>query len=329
MAEEEALADEPDLLRDTPVRLLGYANEVGEGFRPVAPRLVLPTYVVALGYVLADTAHKYSLAASTGEVGPQGVSPALAAADTLVWQLFASVAVPGLIINRAVWFAQQGVERSGGLPEGLPLRRLLQQPSVRRWLPTVAGLALIPFIVEPVDKCEWKDLRPLLARNHTRTPARYEHVQCRPLAEPSCDHASLVAPTSPRLPPRLPTAWPRSRAPPNGCHVSPLVQLAHPLRVGRGVHSCRGTELTCRSLARASCARAHSGANVCECVRRMERSTLGALRAPALRCSCSHECKRAGQSKIYDSKSNIISLMCTARSHLWLPGALWSPTGSR
>ncbi|KAA0149702.1 hypothetical protein FNF27_07684 [Cafeteria roenbergensis] len=152
MAEEEALAGEPDLLRDTPLRLLGYANEVGEGFRPVAPRFVVPTYAVALGYVVADTVHKYTLAGGDGAAGPQGVSPGLAAADTLVWQLFASVAVPGFIINRAVWFAQQGVEQAGRLPEGLPLRRLLQLPAVRRWLPTAAGLALIPFIVEPVDK---------------------------------------------------------------------------------------------------------------------------------------------------------------------------------
>ncbi len=203
MAEEEALAGEPDLLRDTPLRLLGYANEVGEGFRPVAPRFVVPTYAVALGYVVADTVHKYTLAGGDGAAGPQGVSPGLAAADTLVWQLFASVAVPGFIINRAVWFAQQGVEQAGRLPEGLPLRRLLQLPAVRRWLPTAAGLALIPFIVEPVDKCEIA----APPRNAPPPPPRAKGTEsglgaavraCRwPPAEPVA--ASLAAPLAPSL----------------------------------------------------------------------------------------------------------------------------------
>ena len=49
--EEEAV----DIWRDTPVRLMGYANEVGESFRYVFPRGVIPSYVVAFGYVLADT----------------------------------------------------------------------------------------------------------------------------------------------------------------------------------------------------------------------------------------------------------------------------------
>ena len=47
-----------DIWRDTPLRLLGYANEVGESFRYVFPRLVVPSYAVAFGYVLADTQDK-------------------------------------------------------------------------------------------------------------------------------------------------------------------------------------------------------------------------------------------------------------------------------
>ena len=47
-----------DIWRDTPVRLLGYANEVGESFRYVFPRGVIPSYVVAFSYVLADTQDK-------------------------------------------------------------------------------------------------------------------------------------------------------------------------------------------------------------------------------------------------------------------------------
>lgn len=32
---------EPDIMRDTLVRYLGYANEVGESFRAIAPKLVV------------------------------------------------------------------------------------------------------------------------------------------------------------------------------------------------------------------------------------------------------------------------------------------------
>lgn len=49
---------EPDLFRDTPVRLLGYANEVGEAFRPILPRFVGPSYAIATLYMVADTADK-------------------------------------------------------------------------------------------------------------------------------------------------------------------------------------------------------------------------------------------------------------------------------
>ena len=44
-----------DLYRDTPVRFLGYANELGESFKPLIPRVAyLGTYGVACAYVAAD-----------------------------------------------------------------------------------------------------------------------------------------------------------------------------------------------------------------------------------------------------------------------------------
>lgn len=52
---------EVDIYRDTPVRLLGYANEVGEAFRAlVNVKLVYASYGVASAYVLADTYDKAS-----------------------------------------------------------------------------------------------------------------------------------------------------------------------------------------------------------------------------------------------------------------------------
>uniref|UniRef100_A0A1Y1KBC9 Mitochondrial fission process protein 1 n=1 Tax=Photinus pyralis TaxID=7054 RepID=A0A1Y1KBC9_PHOPY len=50
---------EIDIYRDTPIRYLGYANEIGEAFRSmIGPKWVAVTYGVATTYVLADTASK-------------------------------------------------------------------------------------------------------------------------------------------------------------------------------------------------------------------------------------------------------------------------------
>ena len=72
-----------ELLRDGAVRLIGYANELGEAFRPLVPRwLVNASYVTASGYVLADTAWR-------AHTVPAGRSPLIEAADTLLWQALA------------------------------------------------------------------------------------------------------------------------------------------------------------------------------------------------------------------------------------------------
>lgn len=82
---------EMDIWRDSLVRYLGYANEVGESFRPIAPRLVLPSYVVAFGYVACDTADKAVKAhrrAVDADVSGRKRAAAVADAtvDTLLWQ---------------------------------------------------------------------------------------------------------------------------------------------------------------------------------------------------------------------------------------------------
>jgi fission process protein 1 len=47
-----------DIWRDSPVRLLGYSNEVGESFRPLLPRFVLPSYILSVSYVACDAIDK-------------------------------------------------------------------------------------------------------------------------------------------------------------------------------------------------------------------------------------------------------------------------------
>ena len=51
-----------DIWRDTGLRYLGYANEVGESFRHVVPKLVRPSYGVAFGYVFCDSCDKGRIA---------------------------------------------------------------------------------------------------------------------------------------------------------------------------------------------------------------------------------------------------------------------------
>ena len=53
---------EVDIFRDTLLRYAGYANEVGEAFRALTPKVfVHGTYVVASAYVLADATDKGKL----------------------------------------------------------------------------------------------------------------------------------------------------------------------------------------------------------------------------------------------------------------------------
>jgi len=124
---------EVDIYRDTPVRLLGYANEVGEAFRKLVPSAVVKaSYGVSFAYVLADTFDKTKKA-------PEG-KKAVYAVDTLIWQTLASIAIPGFTINRICALSYFLLNKSKGM-----------SPSARLWTTTAIGLASIPFIVKPID----------------------------------------------------------------------------------------------------------------------------------------------------------------------------------
>ena len=126
---------EKDLYRDTPVRLLGYTNEVGESFRYIVPGFVKPRYGISFAYVSADTRDKYvkKLAVSDWKAAVKtGV-------DCFIWQTLASVLVPGWVIHRivatTVW-AKKSMKLT---------------PMVHKWIPTFMGLGSIPFIIHPID----------------------------------------------------------------------------------------------------------------------------------------------------------------------------------
>lgn len=134
---------ERDLYRDTWVRYLGYANEVGEAFRSMVPAAVVwLSYGVSSSYVLADALDKGKKAgeAPSPEAG-RSTRVALAVVDTFVWQSLASVAIPGFTINRLCAASLYAL----GTMTRWPL-------TVRKWTTTTLGLLAIPVIIHPIDR---------------------------------------------------------------------------------------------------------------------------------------------------------------------------------
>ncbi|GMT32222.1 hypothetical protein PFISCL1PPCAC_23519, partial [Pristionchus fissidentatus] len=132
-----------DIYRDTPIRFLGYSNEVGEAFRSIVPvSVVRATYVAAFAYVCADALDK-SRKAHKKEwptCNDRSKAVAVAAGDTFLWQTLASVVIPGFTINRLCHFTAVLLNKTTRLPA-----------PVRRWSTTLIGLGAIPLIVRPID----------------------------------------------------------------------------------------------------------------------------------------------------------------------------------
>lgn len=136
-----------NLFRDSAVRYMGYANEVGESFRYQFPRWVVPTYIVAFGYCLADAtvsgrkSYDHSLTTQPMTSTKALFDASIDTADVLLWQSLASVMLPGAVINGIVRASRFAVLNS---PMVLPV-------IVTTWIPTGVGLGSIPFIVTPID----------------------------------------------------------------------------------------------------------------------------------------------------------------------------------
>ncbi|XP_049838519.1 mitochondrial fission process protein 1 [Schistocerca gregaria] len=134
---------ERDIFRDSPLRLLGYTNEVGESFRPlIHVKWVYLSYGIASAYVVADTTDKtykvFKIPCDNVQQRRRNVM--LAAVDTLLWQSFASVIIPGFTINRICAASLLILSKTTKLPK-----------STRKWITTAVGLSCIPFIVKPID----------------------------------------------------------------------------------------------------------------------------------------------------------------------------------
>lgn len=69
-----------------------------------------------------------------------GLKPAAKmAGDVFLWQMLASVAIPGFIINRITYGSGKLIKMSK--LKGIP----------RKWGATIIGLSSIPFIIRPID----------------------------------------------------------------------------------------------------------------------------------------------------------------------------------
>ncbi|XP_016990612.1 mitochondrial fission process protein 1 [Drosophila rhopaloa] len=131
----KTITKDVDIYRDTFIRYMGYSNEIGESFRPLVPKsLVAASYGMAIGYVCTDTFDK------TLRLQMEGASPrevAIKGGDVFAWQMLASVAIPGLVINRITWATKRLLSRA-------PV-------PILKTVPTLVGLASIPLIIHPID----------------------------------------------------------------------------------------------------------------------------------------------------------------------------------
>ncbi|KAH9503160.1 Mitochondrial fission process protein 1 [Bulinus truncatus] len=134
---------EYDVFKDSLLRYLGYANEVGESFRFMVPvKVVWFSYVVSSGYVLADALDKgYKVWKKPHQSEEKRLTKTfIATVDTLLWQGLASVVIPGFTINRICWATNK-----------LLTRTKLPSP-VKKWAVVAAGIGSIPFIIHPIDR---------------------------------------------------------------------------------------------------------------------------------------------------------------------------------
>ncbi|XP_055511817.1 mitochondrial fission process protein 1 [Leucoraja erinacea] len=132
-----------DIYRDTWVRFLGYANEVGESFRALVPvGVVWASYAISTAYVTADAVDKGRKAAADHGDGPgKTTRVGVAVVDTFIWQALASVAIPGFTINRLCAASLFLLGKTTRWP--LPMRK---------WTTTAIGLSAIPVIITPIDR---------------------------------------------------------------------------------------------------------------------------------------------------------------------------------
>ena len=124
-----------DPYRETSLRYMGYANELGEAFTSYLPEWGLPaSYCVAASYVMFDTIDKGQKAFDAAEEDDKIIDTLRISTETLTWQMLASVFWPGSIIRVIVNLSANLVSNDD-----------------LHFVPTIVGLLAIPLIVKPID----------------------------------------------------------------------------------------------------------------------------------------------------------------------------------
>jgi fission process protein 1 len=110
-------------------RYLAFTSDVGEAFRPVAhPRLVTAAYAISWGYVVADVSYE---GYKEKKRGGDTMDITNVVAKRAVFQSLASMGLPALAIHTQVRVFASVCKSIGRF---------------QKWGPTVAGLALLPFL---------------------------------------------------------------------------------------------------------------------------------------------------------------------------------------
>lgn len=131
-----------DPYRETSLRYMGYANDLGESFTQYLPDWGVPaSYCVSASYVFFDTIDKGQKAYENSKKEDRFKETFRASAETLAWQLMASILWPGslirIITNMSATFLHMNH---------------LDENNFSHFLPTFCGIAAIPHIVKPIDE---------------------------------------------------------------------------------------------------------------------------------------------------------------------------------
>ena len=121
-------------------RPLSYASELGEAVRPlISPVFVKALYGISIVYIMTDVGFKLY------EYPKNNVQPLMfKTLDLCLWHMSASLIVPAVIIHSTVKFSNKIIKRATKNRPKLAMRT--------RLLPSLIGLASIPFIIHPIDK---------------------------------------------------------------------------------------------------------------------------------------------------------------------------------
>ena len=124
-----------DPYRETSIRYMGYANEVGEALENYLPEWGLPaSYCVAATYVMFDTLDKGQKAFDAAPKDERIEESLKASTETFIWQILASIFWPGGVIRLMVNVID------------------LLIPGDNEYISTALGIILIPVIVRPIDE---------------------------------------------------------------------------------------------------------------------------------------------------------------------------------